>query len=482
MEELLEIIAELRETVKRLEKRVAFLEEENAQLKAENAVLRKENGELRQEIERLKSPKNSRNSSITPSQDLNRPSPNQSLRQAGKRSSGGQIGHKGNTLEMSQRPDQIVELKVETCAHCQKSLLGAPHQFVGSRQVVDIPPIEPVYIQYDQYRVCCPHCTHGQVASFPAHVKAPIQYGPGVKATVAYLSTRQYLSMRRISELLTNFFSLPVSEGTVANHLREMALHSGVAYISILQAINGSTTYVGADESGCRIAGQRGWMWTLENERHTFLWPSQCRSFANLSGKLPLNRTPAFTLLHDCYSAYFKLEDVHHQICLAHIRRDIQYIKELEPDNPWAYRLDALLLEAIELKNTLMREHPNPQQWEKDMDPGWKIERKNLENKIMSWVASTKHQLGKEAQKLQKRLIRCREFLTRFLHHYGLPPDNNGSERAIRNVKVKTKVSGQFRTMEGAEIFAILRTVIDSAIKQQRDPFQALCQLAKGGE
>lgn len=474
MEELLEIIAELRQTVKRLEERVAFLEDENARL-------RKENAELKQEIERLKNPKNSRNSSIPPSMDPNRPAapkPNQSLRPAAKRASGGQKGHKGRHLEMSQTPNQVVDLKLESCRHCQHSLSGASQVLVGSRQVVDVPPILPTYTQYDQYQVCCPNCASKQVADFPKHVKAPIQYGPGVMAQVAYLSVRHCLPMHRVAELLGHQFSLPISVGTIDNHLWEMGLKGGTEYATILQSLLQSRTYVGADETGCRIEGRRHWMWVLENELYTLLWPQFSRDFASLNRMLPEEYARQFVLVHDCYTPYFKINDVQHQICLAHIRRDLQYLKELDPDNKWVRGMDELLLEAIELKKTLKEAHPDPQSWEKGFDPGWRIERKNLERRIQKWIASTWKSLSKEVETLKNRLIKHRDHLTTFLHHYFVPPDNNGSERAIRNVKVKTKISGQFRTMEGAETFAILRSVIDTAIKQGQDPFLKLVQIA----
>lgn len=466
MEGLSEVIAELRQSVKKLEDRVTQLETENADLKAEN--------------QRLRNPKNSRNSSVPPSMDVNRPGPqpNQSLRPESKRPTGGQKGHKGTTLNMSQTPDETISLKVEVCSGCHQSLLTAEHKRIASRQVVDIPPVHPVFTQFDQYQVCCPHCARVHSASFPESVKGPVQYGPRVVAMIAYLSSRQYLSMARIAELCTNFFGLPLSEGTVANHLKALA-HKGIPhYMDILEALRNSTTYVGADETGCRIEAKRNWMWTLENERHTFLIPSRNRASKTLSALLGVNPLPAYTLLHDCYSAYFRQANTRHQICLAHIRRDLQYAKELEPANPWLNKMDDLLMEAILVKKQLKENNPDPAKWEKEIEHQWRIRRKNLEKTIIKWINSKTQKMGEQARKIKNRLIRYQDSITRFLHEFHLPPDNNGSERAIRNVKVKTKVSGQFKTYEGALYFAIFRTLIDTQIKQNRDPYDYLVTLA----
>jgi hypothetical protein len=141
-------------------------------------------------------------------------------------------------------------------------------------------------------------------------------------------------------------------------------------------------------------------------------------------------------------------------------------------------KLDELLLSALKLKDRLLETYPDPEQWSQSMDRYWIKARKDLEKQLNKWIAKPVKNLGETALRLKKRLTRHIESLTRFLHHHFLPPDNNGSERAIRNVKVKTKVSGQFRTMQGAHIFAIFRSIIDTGIKQKKDPFRFLVQLA----
>lgn len=480
MQDIYQIVAELRETVSRLEGQVRTLQTANAELTKKVEVQAKEIVALKAENHRLRNRKNSNNSSVPPSMDLNRPTakPNQSLRNSSGKKSGGQSGHKGETLNMSLQPDQIVPLKVESCTHCHQSLLGANHQKTASRQVVDIPPVKPFYTQYDQYSVCCPHCAGMNKAPFPASVNAPIQYGATVMASVAYLSSRQYLSMARIAELFTNFYSLNMSEGTVANLLTGLAKKAYPLYQGILGKLKTSNTFVGSDETGCRIEGRLKWLWTLQNNDYTFLYPSENRGFETINHLLESEKESNYILLTDCLALYFKLGSKHHQICLAHIRRDIQYARELEPGNKWLTKLDELLVSALRLKDRLLENYPDPAQWRSSIDRYWIKERKDLEKQLNKWITKPVKNLGEVALRLKKRLTRHLNNLTVFLHYHFLPPDNNGSERAIRNVKVKTKVSGQFRTMMGAHIFAIFRSIIDTCTKQNKDPFRFLSQLA----
>lgn len=67
---------------------------------------------------------------------------------------------------------------------------------------------------------------------------------------------------------------------------------------------------------------------------------------------------------------------------------------------------------------------------------------------------------------------KLRHVLFPFLYDPRIPFDNNSSERAIRNVKIKTKISGQFKSLH--QDFAIMRSVIDTAIKNGKSVYHAI--------
>ena len=160
--------------------------------------------------------KNSHNSSKPPSSDgFKKPSP-KSLRKKSKRKSGGQPGHTGHTLKRAEKPDHTEKHRVESCACCGRSLAGQQPESVEKRQVQDLPPLRLILTEYQaETKTCC--CGHLNKAAFPEGVNAPGQYGEGIKAAAVYLKNYQYLPYDRTCELLNDFFSCPMSEGTLAN-------------------------------------------------------------------------------------------------------------------------------------------------------------------------------------------------------------------------------------------------------------------------
>jgi len=204
------------------QKRIAELEKENSFLKAEVASLKMLVQQLIHEIERLKHPKNSRNSSVPPSKDENRPTKTKSLRTSDGKSPGGQAGHEGNTLKMVENPDHIVEHKPTFCNHCGKDLSSAKTELLKCRQVVDIPPIVPQYTEHRVFKTICT-CGHQTESSFPEGIKAPISYGSNIEAVIAYMHTRQYIPFERMSEYFSDVCNLPISQGAICDILDRFA-------------------------------------------------------------------------------------------------------------------------------------------------------------------------------------------------------------------------------------------------------------------
>ncbi len=203
---------------------IAILEATNAELVQQVKMLEEKVALLFELLQKQGVKKDSHNSHLPPSSDIS--SKNKSLRPKSERASGGQFGHPGNTLEMSASPDKIVDLKSNFCARCGISLASGNFILQARRQVVEIPPIKPIVEEFRQYVCSCPHCEHQQIADFPPAVRAPIQYGSSVQALTAYFSVYQYVPYRRLKNLFSQVFNLPVSEATVENMLEKAALKS----------------------------------------------------------------------------------------------------------------------------------------------------------------------------------------------------------------------------------------------------------------
>lgn len=438
-------------------KRIAELEKEVADLKrlVEKLLL---------EIERLKHPKNSRNSSIPPSKDENRPFKTKSLRESDGKKPGGQTGHEGNTLKMTETPDIVIEHKPQYCNHCGKDITDIEPELITCRQMVDIPPIIPQYTEHRAYRVTC-SCGHQTEASFPAGINAPISYGPNIEAFIAYLHTRQYIPFERMSEYFSDVCNLPISQGAICDILERFAQKATPAYRLIAGEVQNAHV-VGSDETGAKVNGKNGWFWTWQNKLATFIAFSQNRGTATINDNFAMGFENA-VLVHDCWKSHFETKSKTHQICIAHLLRELNFFEE-RYQSDWATSFKNMLYEALSLKRSL-----SPTDYYYPIH-----QRTKLEQKLDSLLQASIPQHMKEVCTFQKRIVRYKDYLFTFLYYPDVPPDNNASERAIRNIKVKQKVSGQFRTTRGAEIYAIIRSVTDTCIKNGQNILSAFYTIA----
>lgn len=413
--------------------------------------LKKENEKLRNKIYK----KNSRNSSISPSQDPNRPKKNQSLREKSNKKPGGQFGHKGSTLEFSANPTSIQNHFPSVCQNCGNEL-SSDLIFTKKRQVIDIPEILPNIVEHRTFtRSCnCGHCSTGQ---FPKEAKAPISYGPRTEALIAYLSVRQFVPIKRIKETLHQLFGIDMSQATICNKLAQSS-EKLLKYYSWIHNQIFNSPVLGSDETGCRVNGEKGWMWTWQSEQFTYLRFSDNRAFKTISDTFP-NGLPNSIVVHDCLPTQFKIKAKGHQICTAHLLRELNFFIEL--GDKWSIKFKRKLKEALLL---LKKIKENPE--------------KNFYNKISIINRQVdlllKTSLNGKVATFSNRIKKKRDSLFRFLDDPSIPPDNNASERAIRNVKVKTKVSGMFKTDIGADQFAVIRSVIDTFIKRKQPVMKSL--------
>lgn len=431
-------------------------------LQKEVAELRHENNQLRQRVQELEHKKNSNNSSIPPSKDENRPKKNQSLRIKSGKKSGGQKGHKGHTLSMTSIPDQVINHIPDTCTGCGSKLPEHNSKMVDKRQVVELPPIKPIYIEHRSFATVC-SCGCLNKAYFPEQVKAPVQYGSSVENLVAYLNVGQYLPYNRIASMLKGLFKLSLSEGTINNMINRFGAKSLPVYEQIRKEIELSEI-VGADETGARMNGSKWWFWTWQNNTATYITASDNRAFRTVEKHFPKGFKSA-TLLSDRYGAHLKTQAKAHQICISHLFRDINYLIELT-GTAIMKKLKQLLELALSLKKLLSSDNFNKPHPVKNY-----IMRNTVQ--LLNSDHSNEH---KKVQSFLKQLAKVRLHIYEFLYDENLMPDNNSSERAIRNVKVKQKVSTMFKSETGINNYAVIRSVFDTCIKRDIPIFEA-CQL-----
>lgn len=422
--------------------------------------------DLEKELMVYKNRKNSGNSHIPPSVDLGKPKRNQSLREKSGKKAGGQPGHQGSTLAFSDTPDEIIVHAPQYCHHCGDDLTNIPAIALSKRQVIDIPKPVVICTEHRTFSKTC-SCGHITKGEFPVNVNANIQYGSHIEALTAYLNVRQYMPFARIQEFYSKLMGLEISQGGIVGLLQRFTTKALPMYQEIKNRIEKSTC-LGTDETGAKINGKTHWFWTWQNKALTFIVQSPGRGYKTIAETFP-GGLPDVVLVHDRWAPHFRCEAFHHQICLAHLFRDLNYIVQLHASD-WAGSLKSILKEAIALNNQPAYDGLSES-----------TARNKLEHTLASLLRYKLPDKDKLAIKLQKKLRKISQHILCFLHYNDVPPDNNGSERAIRTIKVKQKVSGGFRSLDGADGFAVLRSVIDTTIKSGNDIFYALALIAKFG-
>jgi transposase len=443
------------------QKRIIELEAIVASLTQQNAELLTKISVLEAKLSHYLTRKDSNNSSIPPSQDPHRIKRTESLREKTGRKAGGQPGHDGACLEMSAEPDDIVVHKPSSCSCCGRDLSSIASEFIGKRQVIDLPPVKPVITEHQIYgkRCLCGHLTESE---YPQEAHSAVCYGNRIQGLTAYLHARQYVPFERMREMYGNIFGLCISSGTLVNMVHSFADKAKYAYDEILRRITHSKV-VGADETGVCVSGKNHWAWVFQTPVATYIYPDPSRG-KKVIDKLFPDGFPQTTLVHDCWSPYFGVSTARHQICTAHLLRELKYLDKRYSEQRWTADFRNLLHKALELKKTLRKED-----YFKPV-----AQRTLLEEELDLLLGGTINEAHKKLIVFKARIEKYRNHLFRFLYHYAVPPDNNASERAVRTFKVKQKVSGLFRAKEGVDAFAVIRSVIDTTIKNAQNVWDAL--------
>jgi transposase len=404
--------------------------------------------------------KTSQNSHQSPSQDISRK--NQSLREKSDKPVGGQKGHTGHTLKMTKTPDEVKKLVPCFCNKCGSDLAGLPNALVSCRQVIDIPPIVPTTIEYQSFGVQC-SCGHHQVGTYPEGVSNHVQYGKNIQSLIVYFNIYQFLPFKRLCDFFKNVCSLPLSKGTVENIIRRTAKKAEPAYENLRQAIE-IAFFVGSDETGAKANKKKLWFWVWQNRFVTYIVAALSRSKQVIIDTFP-HGLPNTIVCSDRLAAQLSTIKKGSQICLAHLLRDLNYLIASEKTD-WANTFKTLLQEAIELKRQqthYLKDDPKVKNIEQRLDD-------LLDQSLVAlgWTTETHH----GTITFLNAMVKLKDAIFPFLYHKEVQPDNNSSERAIRNIKIKTKVSGQFKSLH--QEFAILRSLIDTAIKNGQGVFNAI--------
>jgi transposase len=436
--------------------------------------LRAENAELRARLS-----KNSTNSHKPPTSDglAKKPSIQPALpKQAGKKQ-GGQVGHKGDTLHLSQTPDQIIVQQASHCQQCGLALQGEG-QLITRRQVFDLPKprLEVVEYQLLAHTCGCGCVTQGQ---FPPHVKAPVQYGPRLKATSLVLNADYRIPLQKLSDLWQQWVGQRVNTATllaaqaqlhgqlepIETHIKEQIIAAPVSH---------------HDETGVRVAGKLNWGWVTCTSLWTYLFIHAKRGKEALQSVQSIYEQCVGWTVHDCWAAYFALGKGRHALCGAHLVRELQALHE--GGRSWAGAMQTHLLVLYKQS----REGPlqGAARQEALAEYSRLLELGHQQEYHIVFLTEQALPTGQHYRSvgyaLLQRLEARQAQVLAFALEPGVPFSNNQAERDLRHFKVKQRVSNCFRTESGAARYARLSGFLSTMRKQGHNVFEQLTAVSEG--
>lgn len=463
-----EIIAQLQATIRELRETIRQQAIVIEHLQRENAVLK----------ERLN--KNSRNSSKPPSSDgLAKPKPSSLRKKSGKKP-GGQKGHIGHGFIITQPVTDTIIHKPKQCATCPRNGQCASLGRSKCRNVVDVEICATLTIHYTETRAC--PLLGGKIISgqFPKGINSSMQYGNGIRALAIALNTAGMISVDRVNKLLKGVLALPISCGTIARMVSQFASDIDGTVQKIKETLLDSPV-VNCDETGTRVNGSTFWLHSACDAQYTYLSLQRERGREGMKKSDFLPRY-AGTIIHDCWSAYWSFDKVKHGLCGAHLLRELQGILDNDPKTTWARSIQNLLLEMNQLHKDVV------ENGKRNMDASQIASLKRRYSIILGKARQkipvpkvTKGRPGKGRQRaLIDRLIKYKDEVCLFLNDLLVPFTNNLAEQSIRMMKVKTKVSGCFRTLAGGISFAAIMSYLQTAMKHGVAAYTAIRKALAG--
>ena len=435
---------------------------EHAQLEALQEILaqlKADNDALRLKLEKgKKPPTNSSNSSQPPSLD-HKPSLSKDRH---KRRHGPPQGHAKYERKFVSQPDHIVNLKAEICTNCHADLHAVAGVLLDVNQITDLPDPKVEVIEVRQYEVDCPHCGQPQVEQPPAGLEMDRTFGARLEATVVYYRQEQHISYQRTEATLRELHGMVISPGGI-DQIMQRAGQKAIRETEPIQAKIRQSKVINSDETGCRLDSRNWWQWvfcTLNAVVHVIRDNRSEDVIREVMGQYQ-----AEVWGSDCLTSQLKAPALERQLCLSHQIRNLQAVIDRSPPAFWAQAMQKLFRYAIHIHN--QRDRLSPETFQAKV--------KCIERHC-DWLVQ-QSLTDPDASRLQRRYQKHRQSLFVFLYRSDVSPTNNISERALRPSVIHRKVIGCFRSTWGAQAYAALASVIDTAALKGISPFDTIQNL-----
>ncbi|MGP1388035.1 MAG: IS66 family transposase, partial [Thainema sp.] len=399
--------------------------------------------------------KTSRNSSLPPAKGFK---PNQSRCDPTASPSDETGSHRDGGRELSQQPNQVVVAQAKSCPHCGAEVDRSAQRLSGIYERIELPQLTPDITRVERYGGVCPCCQKTYEAPVPVGLEPGSPFGTSVASLVTYLRYRHAISYQRLSQLMSDLCGLSLSAGAIANLLKRVQAQLQSPVAQIVERLR-SARLVGSDETGARVNGVNQWEWVFQNEQVCLHVIRPSRGKAVIDEVMDGHRPQVW--VSDLFSAQTAHPANEWQVCLAHQLRDCQYAIDAG-DELFAPRMKRLLLKAIALQR---RRHTLAASTVEQYGARFRGSLREILNLNPQSL---------EGQRLLKRYRKIRSHLLLFLSDETIPPTNNASEQALRWSVVFRKVTNGFRSDWGAELFAQVRSLVNTAQRQGMSAFDAI--------
>lgn len=463
-----EMNSELTNHINGLTIEIKALREENMRLLARNIELE------------AKQNKNSNNSSKPPSTNNNK-KPLNSRKKTG-RSSGGQVGHDGKTLLKIDNPDNIIDIRKESC-NCGCNLSNIEGK-IQTRQVFDLPQIYINVTEYKTHEVVCPDCKEVHITEFPAAINQPVQYGDNLQALMVYLSNYQLVPLARTTEIIKNLTGKNISQGTIVNANKRL-YDSLESFEETLKQRLKEAEVLHTDESGLRSKGKLNWVHVASTNLATHYGIHKKRG-AIATNEIGILQEFEGTMVHDHWKPYYTFTNCTHAECNAHNIRTLKGIHE-NFHHIWAMNMGSLLIEikrevdSLKCKGATSMAESDIKAYDKRYK---NIIAQGKEEDAEKCLVRISKKTGKpvksDALRLLQKLEEYDVETLSFMYDFNIPFDNNQAERDIRMVKLRQKISGCFRSDDGGSFFCRIRSYISTCNKNGQDIMESLKNAIKG--
>lgn len=426
--------------------------------------------------------KNSRNSSKAPSSDGFKPKP-KNQRGKSERSSGGQPKHPGKTLEWSADVDQVEQHCVDACAVCGQSLSKVEVEDWDLRQVRDIAPIQMTVTEHQAEVKSCPHCQTLNRGEFPPNVNSVVQYGASLKGLMVYLLDYQLLPSARVKEVLSDVFGCEISEATLYNSRERCFKELASVEAAIIKQIQHAEV-LHCDETGMRVKGKLWWLHVASTDGLTFYFVHTKRGRDAMDAMEILPNYNGISV-HDGFKSYTQYA-CGHALCNAHHLRELAFILE-RYQQIWAEEMSLLLCDLKQQVDQAKAHGQNS--LDADLVQWFEHRYQTLiaaglaANPVPDPPSNAVKSRGRPKQSPAKNLLdrlQHQALVLAFMYDFRVPFDNNQAERDLRMMKLKQKISGGFRSRDGAQMFSRIRGYISTLKKQGLNVLDALKQVFLG--